>query len=111
MVFLDVHMPGLDGIGVVRRLREKGIDLPHFIFVTAYDQYAVEAFRLEAMDYLLKPVEKGRLAETHGARPPGRPGKPAPAEAAAAPAAPRRRREPSCWCGPTTATSSWTPTT
>ena len=64
LVFLDVHMPGLDGVSVVRRLREKGIDLPHFIFVTAYDQYAVEAFRLEAMDYLLKPVDKGRLAET-----------------------------------------------
>jgi len=64
LVFLDVHMPGLDGLGVVRRLRELEVELPHFIFVTAYDQYAVEAFRLEAMDYLLKPVEKGRLAET-----------------------------------------------
>jgi two-component system LytT family response regulator/two-component system response regulator LytT len=64
LVFLDVHMPGLDGIGVVRRLREMDIDPPHFIFATAYDQYAVEAFRLEAMDYLLKPVDKGRLAET-----------------------------------------------
>src|SRR5215472_12086314 len=64
LVFLDVHMPGLDGIGVVRRLRELEIDPPHFIFATAYDQYAVEAFRLEAMDYLLKPVDKGRLAET-----------------------------------------------
>src|SRR5579884_2117939 len=46
LVFLDVHMPGLDGLGVVRRLREKGVEAPHFIFVTAYDQYAVEAFRL-----------------------------------------------------------------
>jgi two-component system, LytTR family, response regulator LytT len=64
LVFLDVHMPGLDGMGVVRRLREMGVDLPQIIFVTAYDQYAVEAFRLEAMDYLLKPVEKVRLAET-----------------------------------------------
>src|SRR5437660_8671372 len=64
LVFLDVHMPGLDGLGVIRRLREKQIELPHFIFVAAYDQYAVEAFRLEAMDYLLKPVDKGRLAET-----------------------------------------------
>jgi two-component system LytT family response regulator/two-component system response regulator LytT len=64
LVFLDVNMPGLDGLGVVRRLREKEVELPHFIFVTAYDQYAVEAFRLEAMDYLLKPVERGRLAET-----------------------------------------------
>jgi two-component system LytT family response regulator/two-component system response regulator LytT len=64
MVFLDVNMPGLDGLGVIRQLREKEIPLPHFILVTAYDQYAVEAFRLEAMDYLLKPVDKARLAET-----------------------------------------------
>jgi two-component system LytT family response regulator/two-component system response regulator LytT len=64
LVFLDVNMPGLDGMGVVRRLRENGAVLPHFIFVTAYDQHAVEAFRLEALDYLLKPVDKGRLAES-----------------------------------------------
>jgi two-component system LytT family response regulator/two-component system response regulator LytT len=64
LVFMDVHMPGLDGIATVRRLREMGADLPHFIFVTAYDQHAVEAFRLEALDYLLKPVDKTRLAET-----------------------------------------------
>jgi len=64
LVFLDVQMPGLDGTGVVRRLREKEIDPPHFIFVTAHEHYAVEAFRLEATDYLLKPVDKGRLAET-----------------------------------------------
>ena len=64
LVFLDVQMPGLDGMGVVRQLREKNIDLPHFIFATAFDQYAVEAFRLEAMDYLLKPVERARLEET-----------------------------------------------
>src|ERR1017187_5805257 len=64
IVFLDVHMPGLDGMGVVRQLRDKDLELPHFIFVTAYDQYAVEAFRLEALDYILKPVDKGRLAET-----------------------------------------------
>ena len=98
MVFLDVHMPGLDGMGVVRRLREKGLDLPHFIFVTAYDQYAVEAFRLEAMDYLLKPVEKGRLAETlERAR---RAVQDARAPEAAAPRGPRLpRRAPSFWCG------------
>jgi two-component system LytT family response regulator/two-component system response regulator LytT len=64
LVFLDVNMPGLDGLGVVRRLRELGVELPHFIFVTAYDQFAVEAFRLEAMDYILKPVERQRLSET-----------------------------------------------
>jgi len=51
-------------LDVVRQLREKGLDPPHVIFVTAYDQYAVEAFRLEALDYLLKPVDEGRLAET-----------------------------------------------
>jgi two-component system LytT family response regulator/two-component system response regulator LytT len=62
LVFLDVQMPGLDGLGVIRQLREKEVPLPHFILVTAYEQYAVEAFRLEAMDYLLKPVDKDRLA-------------------------------------------------
>ncbi len=62
LVFLDVQMPGLDGLGVIAKLREKGIPLPHFILATAFDQYAVDAFRLEAMDYLLKPVEKDRLA-------------------------------------------------
>jgi two-component system LytT family response regulator/two-component system response regulator LytT len=64
LVFLDVQMPGLDGLGVVRNLREKGIELPHIIFQTAFDQYAVEAFRVEAMDYLLKPVERTRLEES-----------------------------------------------
>ncbi|MGE5570620.1 MAG: LytR/AlgR family response regulator transcription factor [Rhodospirillales bacterium] len=64
VVFLDVQMPGLDGMGVIRKLKEKGGRLPHFILATAYDQYAVEAFRLEALDYLLKPVEKERLALT-----------------------------------------------
>ncbi len=64
IVFLDVQMPGLDGISLVRQLREKDVPLPYFVFSTAYEQYAVEAFRLEAMDYLLKPVDKARLAET-----------------------------------------------
>src|SRR5258708_4781257 len=64
LVFLDVQMPGLDGLGVIRRLREKEILLPHFILATAYDHYAVDAFRVEAFDYLLKPVEKDRLAAT-----------------------------------------------
>ncbi|MGH9614203.1 MAG: LytR/AlgR family response regulator transcription factor [Bryobacteraceae bacterium] len=64
LVFLDVQMPGLDGLGVIRKLREKKIRLPYFIMATAYDQYAIEAFRLEAMDYLLKPVERERLAMT-----------------------------------------------
>ncbi|MEN6602480.1 MAG: LytTR family DNA-binding domain-containing protein [Bryobacteraceae bacterium] len=62
LVFLDVQMPGLDGMGVINKLRETRDRLPYFILATAYDQYAVEAFRLEAMDYLLKPIEKDRLA-------------------------------------------------
>lgn len=61
LVFLDVQVPGMDGLTVIRKLREKGVPLPYFILATAYDQYAIEAFTLEAMDYLLKPVEKDRL--------------------------------------------------
>lgn len=64
VVFLDVQMPGLDGLGVIRRLQEKGIPLPSVVLCTAYEQYALEAFRLEALDYLLKPVERDRLAQT-----------------------------------------------
>jgi two-component system, LytTR family, response regulator LytT len=64
LVFLDVQMPGLDGLGVIRNVREQGAHMPHFVLATAFDQYAVEAFRVEAIDYLLKPVEKERLAES-----------------------------------------------
>ena len=64
LVFLDVQMPGMDGLSVIRKLRERNVPLPYFILATAFDQYAVEAFALEAMDYLLKPVEKERLALT-----------------------------------------------
>jgi two-component system LytT family response regulator/two-component system response regulator LytT len=64
LVFLDVQMPGLDGLDVISKLREKGGPLPHFVLTTAFDQYAVEAFRLDALDYLLKPIEKERLSES-----------------------------------------------
>ncbi len=64
LAFLDVQMPGLDGLGVIRKLRERQAFLPQFVLSTAYDQYAVEAFRLDALDYLLKPVDRARLAET-----------------------------------------------
>jgi len=63
LVFLDMQMPGLDGMGVIRKLHEKEIPLPYFVMATAYDQYAVEAFKWEALDYLLKPVEKERLSQ------------------------------------------------
>jgi two-component system, LytTR family, response regulator LytT len=62
LVFLDVQMPGLDGMGVIEKLRAQAVPLPYFVMATAYDQYAVDAFRLQALDYLLKPVEKDRLA-------------------------------------------------
>ena len=62
LVFMDVQMPGLDGLGVIRKLQENNVTLPYFVLATAYEQYAIEAFRLEALDYLLKPVEKERLA-------------------------------------------------
>jgi two-component system response regulator LytT len=64
LVFLDVQMPGLDGLGVVRTLRSRNAPLPYIVFATAYDHYAIEAFRLEAMDYVLKPIERARLEET-----------------------------------------------
>lgn len=64
LVFLDVQMPGLDGLGLIRRLKEQKIHLPYFVLATAFDQYAIEAFRLEAMDYILKPIEKDRLRQT-----------------------------------------------
>ena len=62
LVFLDVQMPGLDGLGVIQKLKEKNVPLPYFILATAYDQYAVEAFRYDALDYVLKPIERERLA-------------------------------------------------
>jgi len=61
LVFLDVEMPGLDGLGVIKKLVEKKARLPHFVFVTAYDQYAVQAFEVSAVDYVLKPIARSRL--------------------------------------------------
>lgn len=64
LVFLDVNMPGLDGLGVINKLKASGAPIPAFVLCTAYEQYALEAFRLEALDYLLKPVERERLLLT-----------------------------------------------
>lgn len=64
LAVLDVQMPGMDGLAVIRKVRELNLPQPHFVLATAFDQYAVQAFRLEATDYLLKPVDKERLAET-----------------------------------------------
>ena len=62
MAFLDLQMPELDGLGVVRLLKKNR--MPLIAFVTAYDQYAVRAFELNAVDYLLKPVDSSRVRET-----------------------------------------------
>ena len=62
VVFLDVQMPGLDGFEVARQLIERASPT-HIIFVTAYDQYAIEAFEVNAVDYLLKPVDPPRLEQ------------------------------------------------
>ena len=60
IVFLDVQMPGLTGFEVARRMLEKQVST-HIIFVTAYDQHAIEAFEVNAVDYLLKPIDLARL--------------------------------------------------
>mgnify|MGYP001816901754 CR=1 FL=1 len=62
LVLLDIQMPGLDGFGVVEALE----DPPAIIFVTAYDQYAIRAFEVHALDYLLKPFNQKRLARAIG---------------------------------------------
>ena len=63
LVFLDVQMPGLDGFGVIKKLLDKKVPLPQIVFATAYDQYAVRAFEVNAVDYLLKPFDKKRVAQ------------------------------------------------
>ncbi len=73
LVFLDVQMPGLDGFAVIQRLLDRnkarasaGLaaePLPQIVFATAYDQYAVRAFDVNAVDYLLKPFDRGRVAQ------------------------------------------------
>ncbi len=73
LVFLDVQMPGLDGFAVIQRLmdlnRKKALaghevdPLPQIVFATAYDQYAVRAFDVNAVDYLLKPFDRNRVSQ------------------------------------------------
>ena len=63
LVFLDVQMPGLTGFEVARRLLQRDEMSPALIFVTAFDQHAIEAFEVNAVDYLLKPVDVSRLEQ------------------------------------------------
>ena len=63
LVFLDVQMPGLDGFGVIKKLMDRKVPLPQIIFATAFDQYAVKAFEVNAIDYLLKPFDRKRVSQ------------------------------------------------
>jgi two-component system LytT family response regulator len=61
VLLLDIRMPGIDGFNVVAQLDRR--ELPYVVFVTAFDRFAIEAFRVRALDYLLKPVQPARLDE------------------------------------------------
>ena len=64
VVFLDVQMPGLDGFAVLKKLLDRKMPLPQVVFATAFDQYAVRAFEVNAVDYLLKPFDRKRVLQT-----------------------------------------------
>ncbi len=105
LVFLDVQMPGLDGFAVIKRLMDRseakarnGPDadeepLPQIVFATAYDQYAVRAFDVNAVDYLLKPFDRTRVRAGCGAGAGAR-----LARKAHDAGRPRRRSTPCCGC-------------
>jgi two-component system LytT family response regulator/two-component system response regulator LytT len=63
LVFLDVQMPGLDGFGVIKKLVERKLRIPQIVFATAFDNYAIQAFEVNAVDYVLKPFDKSRIAK------------------------------------------------
>ncbi len=63
LLFLDVQMPGLDGFGVLKKLIDKKLPMPQIVFATAFDQYAVKAFEVNAIDYILKPFDKKRVSQ------------------------------------------------
>jgi two-component system LytT family response regulator len=75
LLFLDVQMPGMDGFGVVESLSALGPDAPQIIFTTAHDKFALRAFDVHALDYLLKPIAEDRFraavrrAQSHSAKP------------------------------------------
>jgi len=64
LVFLDVQMPGLDGFGVLKKLLDRKVPMPQVVFATAFNQYAVRAFEVNAIDYLLKPFDRKRVMQT-----------------------------------------------
>ncbi|AAZ26436.1 MULTISPECIES: LytR/AlgR family response regulator transcription factor [Colwellia] len=64
LMFLDIQMPGLNGFQVIESIIEQGLAMPVVVFVTAFDQYALKAFEVHALDYLLKPADEERLEQT-----------------------------------------------
>lgn len=63
IMFLDIQMPGLNGFEVIEHIIEQGLKLPIVVFVTAFDQYAIKAFEVHAIDYLMKPADEERLEQ------------------------------------------------
>lgn len=64
LIFLDIQMPGINGFEVIQSLVDQEIPLPQVVFVTAFDQYAIKAFDVHALDYILKPADEERLSQT-----------------------------------------------
>ena len=94
LLFLDIQMPQMNGLELSRTLGERS----RVIFTTAFEQYALEGFRADALDYLLKPISYAEFLRAAGKAPGSRPERPVPLRPR-----PRRFRPPvTCSCGPTT---------
>lgn len=64
LMFLDIQMPGLNGFQVIEEIVNQGLKMPMVVFATAFDQYAIKAFEVHALDYILKPADEDRLSQT-----------------------------------------------
>ena len=64
LMFLDIQMPGLNGFQVIDEIEKQGLKMPMVVFATAFDQYAIKAFEIHALDYILKPADETRLVQT-----------------------------------------------
>jgi len=64
LMFLDIQMPGLNGFQVIEEISKQGLKMPVVVFATAFDQYAIKAFEVHALDYILKPADEIRLNQT-----------------------------------------------
>ncbi len=64
LMFLDIQMPGLNGFQVIEEIANQGLKMPMVVFATAFDQYAIKAFEVHALDYIMKPADEERLSQT-----------------------------------------------